>query len=627
MKPSSLDTQQAAALLWETLDASDDMVLALQGGPADQLGTILTANGAFCRAVRLDYPQIAGSPLENFLAPDNDAATYASLRAAVRDRKPLRTQLLCRRGDGRQFWFGLHLMPAHGGEPDYFVVLGRDITESLHERQQQGAIQSLLAKVFLSVQVPVAIITDDGLVQMANPALEALLGYPPGALVGNRATDYIAPKCRSAILQARQHQLQDGHDYTIQTSVLRSDNTERSVELTSAIAHRDDLKRFRIVTLLQQPGAPEAISVHVAGKIRLIGLQEVKSALGSRWPKIAAKALATAEHVISQRCGRGESYSRTPEDDFLICFGEAVGEEEAAFRAAVIAKAIKVRLIGEGQTEAASHVTAITATVELPDDQNRSQDTFTRLLSERLNTQLATIEANARKTLREAVTTATCELEPIWGRRGNEPVAYYGQLAPETDQRVQAAYCALHPTERAGFDYDRLVLGVVADQAAVQLASGLAGTIFATVWYDTFLDRHCMERYLATCNALDQRLREHIMFVIAGIPKGCPLSRVLDCTTRLRPMCRGIALQFETLDIPEFDIAALGSPIVCVQMNDSNLEDPRRIAQLTKLVQSLHAFNSRILVRQTGVRDQTQQMRKLGVDLISGGRIASPHSG
>ena len=225
------------------------------------------------------------------------------------------------------------------------------------------------------------------------------------------------------------------------------------------------------------------------------------------------------------------------------------------------------------------------------------------------------------------MTTATCELEPIWGRRGNEPVAYYGQLAHETDQRVQAAYCALHPTERAGFDYDRLVLGVVADQAAVQLASGLAGTIFATVWYDTFLDRHCMERYLATCNALDQRLREHIMLVIAGIPKGCPLSRILDCTTRIRPMCRGIALQFETLDIPEFDIAALGSPIVCVQMNDSNVEDSRRMAQLTKLVQNLHAFNSRILVRQTGARDQSQQMRKLGVDLISGGRIAPPHGG
>ena len=31
-----------------------------------------------------------------------------------------------------------------------FVVLGRDITDSLQTRQQQAAVQGLLAKVFLS---------------------------------------------------------------------------------------------------------------------------------------------------------------------------------------------------------------------------------------------------------------------------------------------------------------------------------------------------------------------------------------------------------------------------------------------------------------------------------------------
>jgi hypothetical protein len=89
-------------------------------------------------------------------------------------------------------------------------------------------------------------------------------------------------------------------------------------------------------------------------------------------------------------------------------------------------------------------------------------------------------------------------------------------------------------------------------------------------------------------------------------------------------MCRGIGLQFETLDIPEFDIAALGSPIVCVQMNDANLEDPRRIAQLTKLAQSLHALNTRILVRQTGARDHTRQLRQIGIELASRGPNALP---
>ena len=52
------------------------------------------------------------------------------------------------RKDGTNFWLGLHLMPVRGSTPQHFVVLGRDITESLQARQQQAAIQGLLAKVF-----------------------------------------------------------------------------------------------------------------------------------------------------------------------------------------------------------------------------------------------------------------------------------------------------------------------------------------------------------------------------------------------------------------------------------------------------------------------------------------------
>ena len=414
---------------------------------------------------------------------------------------------------------------------------------------------------------------------------------------------------RPAVLEARARQIQDGLDYTLVIRVLRSDGTEHPVQLTSVTVHREDLKRFRIITLLDCAESASTVSVHVAGKIRLIGLQDVRDSLGPRWPEVASRALATAEHVVRQSCGRGDSYSRTTENDFLICFSPGLNEEEAAFRAAMIAKEIRVRLIGEGQSDQASHVTAITAAIELPHDPSRHQDKLNQLLSERLNTQLSSIEAKARETLKTAVATATCELEPIWSRLGAEPTAYYGQLSRELDHRVQAAYCTLSVADRADFDYDRLVLGVAASGAVAQLAAGHPSTIFVTVWFEVFLDRRCLDRYLATCRTLDQRLREHLMLVIAGIPKGCPASRLLDCINRLRPMCRGVALQFETLNPPPFDLSALASPIVCVPVNDVTLEDPKQKALLTKLVRSVHASNSHILIRQTGARDQTQQLR------------------
>jgi hypothetical protein len=297
---------------------------------------------------------------------------------------------------------------------------------------------------------------------------------------------------------------------------------------------------------------------------------------------------------------------------------------DSAFRAATIAKEIKARLIGEGQSDRAAHVTAITSTIELPEDPNRHADKLNQLLSERLTAQLSSIETKARETLKMAVASATCELEPIWGRLGTEPTAYYGQLSRELDHRVQAAYCTLSSRDRANFDYDQLVLGVAASGALAQLASGHPSTIFVTVWFDVFLDRRHLDRYLATCRTLDPRLRERLMLVIAGIPKGCPLSRLLDCISRLRPMCMGVALQFETLHTPEFDLAALGSPIISVPVNDLSIEDPTHKAQLTKLVRRLHESNSHILIRQTGARDHTPQYRQLGVYLISRAVVPAP---
>jgi hypothetical protein len=49
------------------------------------------------------------------------------------------------------------LCPFVSQHPQRFVVLGRDITDSLNTRQQQAAVQGLLAKVFLSVPIAIAI--------------------------------------------------------------------------------------------------------------------------------------------------------------------------------------------------------------------------------------------------------------------------------------------------------------------------------------------------------------------------------------------------------------------------------------------------------------------------------------
>ncbi len=546
-------------MLYDAMDHSDDLVAVIEqtGDGADGI-VIASANDAFCRACGYGIAELTGLTLRDLAAPDGDPARFAELVNAVHAHRSLRSETLCSRKTGAPFWLGLHLMPVRDADPPCCIILGRDITESLQMRRQQAAIQGLLAKVFQCVSAPVAIVSEEGRILMTNPALDDLLGYPAGGLVGRLAMDCNAPSGRPSVVAARQRQVQDGQDYTVATRLLRADGSEVAVELTSITVQREDLRRFRIITVLKRETAEAApVTVHVAGKIRLIGLDEVKEALGSRWAAVAARAMASAEHVIRNRCGTRDTWSRTPDGGFLICFAEA-SEDEAAFRAAALAREIRTRLIGEGETGAMANVSAIAAAVDVPNEPGRSADMLASVIGERLNGRLAQIETQARETLRHAMFETTCRLEAVRSRRTKEIVAQVVSLRVELEQRILAAYSALPPTERADFDFDRLVLGVAATQAISEIAAGGSMLILVNVSFEVFLDRRRTERYVVACQALDSRLRERLVLVLSEMPKGFPKSRVLECVGRLRPFCNGVGFQSDGMEAPAVELSTAG---------------------------------------------------------------------
>ena len=564
MKHGQLDPSSLQRMLYDTLDHSDDIVLVLEQTTEDAVALgIASANDAFCRTSGYTHDDLIGRPFQTLLADDAGRSRWIGIVRATQEEGSSRSELCCVRKDGTSFWFGLHLMPVRGSTPQHFVVLGRDITESLQARQQQTAVQGLLAKVFVCVSAPVAIVSDTGIIQMTNPALDGLLGYPVGGLVGKKAVDVNAPSARPAVIAARQRQTEDGQDYTVASRLVRADGTEIPVEITSITVQRDDLRRFRIITVLQRPDEPP-VSVHIAGKIRLIGLDEVKEALGPRWDAVAARAMASAEHVIKRRCGPRDTWSRTADGGFLICFADTT-EDEAAFRAAAMGREIRTRLVGDGETEEAANVSAVAAAVDVPNVPGRSVDMLATAISERLNSRLAEIETRARETLREAAQITSCRLEPVRSVRTRAVVANFARLPSERENRILAAYSTLPMSERQDFDFDRLVLGVAAEQAINEIAEGGSQLILVNVDFDVFLVRRRTERYVAACRTLDNRLRERLVLVLSGIPKAVPKSRVLECVMRLRPFCHGVGFQSDSMEGPSVEFSLLGTAIVVLQ--------------------------------------------------------------
>jgi PAS domain S-box-containing protein len=488
-------------------------------------------------------------------------------------------------------------------------------------------IQGLLAKVFVSVQAAVAVVTEDGVIAMANPALDQFLGYSPGGLVGKPSMQMAAPAARSILLQARQRQIENGQDYKIETSVIHTDGSEIRVELASILVAREDLKRFRILTLtpLGASITPPILSVRVAGKIKLIGLEEVKASLGSRWPAVATRAMQTAEHIVKRRCGPRDSWSRTDDSGFVILFGDAT-EEEAALRAATIARDIRIRLIGEGQQQSTACVSAITRTVDLPDQPGRSPDMLAAAIDQRLNAHLVEIEGHARDTLRLAVENAACKLNHVRCRNKFEIVGDFATLPPALEQSVQSALLALPSSDRETFDYDRFVLVAAAAKLIEKIAVSSSLPVLVPVDFEIFMNRRRTERYIAACQALDGRLQQILVPVLSNLPHGVPTTRVHDCVMRLRPFCRMVAFKADGLQLPPVESSSLGGSIVTLEEGDLDQWSPDDLARLESLILGLHAQRARVLVRSVSSLANAKRLLQLGVDLISLADDCGPRS-
>ena len=391
----ALPPREAAWLAYQAVDQSDDIVLLLESSGATG-AVLIAANGAFRRASGHSDAQLAHRPVADLFPPGEPAA---ALLTAIRDRATLRTELACHRAGGGSFMFGLHLMPAPERTPGRpcCVILGRDITAQLEARRMQDSIQRLLAKVFTSVDEAVAIINAAGRIVMANPRLDQLLGYQPNQLVGRNTLDLVEAGSRAAMAATIQRHIARGGDLTFVAPLLRADGTRIVVSLTSVLVSTDDTRQFRIVTLRSQAVSGGGMRVESAGRIRLVGLDEVRVAMGDRWQAVAERSMATAETVIKRRCGPEDSYSRADETSFLICFG-VLGEQAASFRAAMIGREIRDRLIGQGGDPDTAYVRSIAAAVRFPDTGAAAASLHTVLL-DGLDTQMERIEREARHTL------------------------------------------------------------------------------------------------------------------------------------------------------------------------------------------------------------------------------------
>jgi hypothetical protein len=381
--------------------------------------------------------------------------------------------------------------------------------------------------------------------------------------------------------------------------------------VTSVLVATDDAKQFRIVTLRSQ-ASTAAIRVESAGRIKLVGLDEVRAAMGERWEATAERAMATAEAIIKRRCGEQDSYSRVDDTSFLICFG-LLGERDASFRAAIIGREIRDRLIGLGNDPDAAYVRSIAAAVRF--EGSGPATSMHAALLNGLDAQMERLEREARHTLQSALSGAACDLRRISGRNAGETIALKASLPAELERGVIAALAALPPEEVKAFDLDGLLLSLAAQHAMSGMMRGEVTPLLVNVRFDVFATRAATERFLATCLRIDKRVSSRLILLLSSLPVGLPKTRQLECVNRLRPFCRALGYHIDDMaGLGSIDLSFSGSPIVSLPARALADDD---LDKLKALFGSLHARHAKVLVCGVASEKDATWFRLLGADMIS----------
>lgn len=84
----------------------------------------------------------------------------------------------------------------------------------------------------------------------------------------------------------------------------------------------------------------------ITGHLQTVGLDNLKGELGESWSDLAERVYETAEFCIANRLSPSDTFLRTKDNEFIICFAELSGEA-ALFKARAIEVDITEKLLGQ----------------------------------------------------------------------------------------------------------------------------------------------------------------------------------------------------------------------------------------------------------------------------------------
>lgn len=357
----------------------------------------------------------------------------------------------------------------------------------------------------------------------------------------------------------------------------------------------------------------------VAGRVQLIGLEDVKDALGERWASQARRVTELAEATIRRRLGRSDVLEQTERGEFLICFA-SLSEREAAFKARAIGREVREKILGtselDSQIKEVCEVSSEAHEVKLDKQEVVESEDVLDLVMGRLKEAVASAREAERKTMAQIVGSCRIVQVQVSMANGKDAPIALADFDEITRSGVQAMERARPASDELAAEIDILRLGRSAELLCQNVLESQP-ILVVHLDFSTLDHRRFSDRYLQVCRTLIERARTHIAFNVRNISKEFLPAKIIATANVIRPYCRFIMAELNELTLGNIDPVALQTPILTCNHRNVEARLSGQPEALRRLASDIHNRKARLLVYDSPQGEDGKRLLKLGSDFVA----------
>ena len=606
----SVPVDRHAALIVQALDHLDTIVMVLGPPvPPAALPCVLAANAAFRR--RAPAPEAGTVPegLASLNTPQTSATTLAAIARAVADGSTFAGEVSLL-GNSGPFWLGFSMATVSTpGAASCCILIGKDITDQVRRSSEDRATQRLLAAAFSAVGAPVVVVTAANRIATASHRFAEISGRSARELAGLSLDEIVDGQVSQHTHAALTELAPGAPPRALRGSFTRRDGTTFAAGFSVAVIDGRASDRLAVLTLHPEE-APESV-----GKIKLLGLMEVKAALGSQWPSLADRAMSLAEATIRRRLGPQDVLSRTSSQAFLIWFERGTAEDNAVV-AARIAREVRIVLLTEFADAVVSSVAS--ATVALPPGAKTGQwdGSLETALDGHPALKPAQIEEAARSTLALAEKELPIRVEPLYGRGGQKLPASWCSLPQEVAAKLHAASMVLRRETLGEFEVDVLRLRASIALAAKASVEHLPQSCFVPLSCECLSHPRSRGAVLELLAGMDAATGARLTLLLSGELAHFRPARLHELAAPLKTRVGHLGLAGQSLAAVPMD--ALTRPFSVVSFPPGLLGGEGAEACLWQAINAVHRTGSKVIACEVTSPTEARKLLELGVDYVCG---------